>query len=320
MTHFSIVVAVHNKENYITKTIESVLNQSFANFELILVNDGSSDKSGEICDQYKLKDARIRVFHQKNGGVSSARNSGISLAKNEHIAFLDADDYWDVSFLEEMNILIDTYPVNSIYGAKFARVKNGIALDEENYFSEKENYYNFNLINNFFQKSRFPLHTSSVVIKRAVIDLVGGFDERIYVFEDYDLFLRIAIISNVGYLNKGPLSFYNVDVPVTSKVRGKNPLLAKHWISFMSKFDKDSLKNTKLKILLDRMKLNQMVAYRRSGAYKKEVKNILETVDKKNFGWKYKIIFLLPIFLGDRVLSFYSFLSNYKVKLNNQNK
>ncbi|WP_158838703.1 glycosyltransferase family 2 protein [Polaribacter sp. L3A8] len=320
MNTFSVVIPVHNKEAYILKTLESVLSQSYANFEVILVNDGSSDKSGEICDQYKLKDARIRVFHQKNGGVSSARNSGIRLAKNEHIAFLDADDYWDVSFLEEMNILINTYPHNSIYGAKFARVKNGIALDEENYFPEKDNYYNFNLINNFFQKSRFPLHTSSVVIKKAVTYVVGGFDERIYVFEDYDLFLRIAIISNVGYLNKGPFSFYNIDVPVSSKVRGKLPLLAKHWISFMSKFDKDALKNTKLKILLDQMKLNQMVAYRRSGAYKKEVKNILKTVDKKNFGWKYKIIFSLPIFIGDLFLSIYSLLSNYKVKLNNQNK
>ena len=88
----------------------------------------------------------------------------------------------------------------------------------------------------------------------------------------------------------------------------------------MGKFDKDVLTNAKLKILLDQMKLNQMVAYRRSGIYKKEVKNILETIDKKNFGWKYKIIFTLPVFVGDFFLSIYALISNYRVKLNNKNK
>ena len=315
MTRFSVIIPVHNKEKYICKTIESVLNQSYTNFELVLINDGSTDKSGEICDQFKLKDTRIRVFHQKNGGVSFARNSGIRLAKNEHIAFLDADDYWDVSFLEEMNVLIDTYPDNSIYGAKFARVKNGVALDEENYFPEKQNYYNFNLINVFFQKSRFPLHTSSVVIKKAVTDLVGGFDERIYVFEDYDFFLRIALNSQIGYLNKGPYSFYNISVPAESKVRGKKPLLSKHWISYMSKFDNFIPSNPKLKVLLDQMRLSQLIPYRRNVENKENFKFILNDIDKINFGWKYKIIYLLPVSIGVFLLSLYSFISYWRIKL-----
>lgn len=320
MNIFSVVIPVHNKETYIHKTLESVLNQSYTNFELILVNDGSSDKSGEICDEFASKDSRIRVFHQKNGGVSSARNTGIRLAMNTYIAFIDADDYWGVSFLEEMNILINMYPDNSIYGAKFAYVKNGLILDEQNSFIEENNYLEFNLIDRFCNKSRFPINSSSVVINKEIIDSVGSYDERIYVFEDYDFFLRIAIVSGIGYINKKPLSYYNLDVPTESKVRGKLPLLERNWISYMSKFDKDILTNAKLKILLDQMKLNQMIAYRRSGAYKKEVKNILETIDKKNFGWKYKIIFTLPIFVGDFFLSIYSFLSTYRVKLNNQNK
>ncbi len=89
----SIIVPVYNTEKYLHRCIDSILSQSFADFELLLVNDGSNDKSGIICDEYAAKDNRIRVFHKENGGVSSARNLGIDKAKGEYIIFVDADDY-----------------------------------------------------------------------------------------------------------------------------------------------------------------------------------------------------------------------------------
>lgn len=91
----SIVVPVYNVEDFIHDCIQSILDQTFKNFELILVNDGSTDKSGAICDEYAEKDQRIRVIHKENGGQSSARNSGIDAAKGNYIGFIDSDDWID---------------------------------------------------------------------------------------------------------------------------------------------------------------------------------------------------------------------------------
>lgn len=96
----SIIVPVYNVENYIHRCIESILNQTFNKFELILVNDGSSDNCPQICDQYSNIDNRIKVIHKKNGGVSSARNEGLKLAKGRYIGFVDSDDYIDKDMYE----------------------------------------------------------------------------------------------------------------------------------------------------------------------------------------------------------------------------
>jgi len=88
----SIIVPVYNVEEYITECIDSILSQTYKDCELILVDDGSSDNSGKICDEYALKDNRIKVIHKENGGLSSARNAGIDVAKGEYITFIDSDD------------------------------------------------------------------------------------------------------------------------------------------------------------------------------------------------------------------------------------
>lgn len=99
----SVIVPVYNVENYLNQCIESVLTQSFVDFELILVNDGSTDMSGCICEQYSVKDDRIKVCHKNNGGLSSARNAGLLICKGEYVAFLDSDDYWlKPNFLESL--------------------------------------------------------------------------------------------------------------------------------------------------------------------------------------------------------------------------
>ncbi len=93
MEKISIIVPVYNVEEFIGDCIESILNQDYENIELLLVNDGSKDKSGCICDEYAKRDNRVKVIHQKNGGVSSARNTGLDNATGEYIAFVDSDDY-----------------------------------------------------------------------------------------------------------------------------------------------------------------------------------------------------------------------------------
>ena len=102
MPKISVIVPVYMAENYLEKCINSILSQTFRDFELILINDGSNDKSGEICDQYRKKDERIKVIHQNNRGIAATRNTGLESAVGEYIAFVDSDDYADSMLFELM--------------------------------------------------------------------------------------------------------------------------------------------------------------------------------------------------------------------------
>lgn len=104
----SVVIPVFNVEQYLSECVESVINQSYKNLDIILVNDGSTDKSGELCDQYATADKRIRVIHKANGGLSDARNEGVKKAKGEVVSFIDSDDYVSPYFIEIMvNVMLN---------------------------------------------------------------------------------------------------------------------------------------------------------------------------------------------------------------------
>ena len=98
----SIIVPVYNVEAYIHQCIKSIIEQSYKNLEIILVDDGSKDKSGKICDDYARKDKRIKVIHKKNGGLSDSRNAGITVATGKYIAFVDSDDWIEKNMYEKM--------------------------------------------------------------------------------------------------------------------------------------------------------------------------------------------------------------------------
>ena len=101
----SIIVPVYNTEKYLCRCIDSILSQTYTDFELLLINDGSKDNSGIICDEYSIKDSRVRVFHKKNGGLSSARNLGIQNIRGVYTIFVDSDDFWLKS--NSLSVLID---------------------------------------------------------------------------------------------------------------------------------------------------------------------------------------------------------------------
>ena len=98
----SVIIPVYNAEKYLHKCIESILVQTYADYELLLINDGSKDNSGAICEEYATKDSRVRVFHKENGGASAARNCGLDNAIGEYICFIDADDWVDKDYLENL--------------------------------------------------------------------------------------------------------------------------------------------------------------------------------------------------------------------------
>ena len=110
----TVVVPIYNVEPYLCKCIDSILEQSYSNLEIILVDDGSLDKSGEICDTYANKDNRIKVIHKSNGGLSSARNSGIEIATGEYILFVDSDDYTHPLMVEKLVKTAEKYKVSIV--------------------------------------------------------------------------------------------------------------------------------------------------------------------------------------------------------------
>ncbi|MGN0514976.1 MAG: glycosyltransferase family 2 protein, partial [Lachnospiraceae bacterium] len=124
----SVIVPVYNTEDYLRPCIESILRQTYPYLQIILVNDGSTDHSGEICDEYKLKDSRIEVIHQENGGVSIARNIGMKLAKGEYVSFIDSDDYIHPQMYEFLlqSIKEDEYSFSMVLGKR--------VYDYNNYF------------------------------------------------------------------------------------------------------------------------------------------------------------------------------------------
>ena len=126
---YSVIVPVYNVENNIGRCIESVLVQTFCDFELILIDDGSDDDSRNICEQYAKKDVRIKIIHQKNQGVSKARNVGLDRAKGKYIVFIDSDDFVDKNFLHMLNSLDDDLVLVG-YGDYYNNKVEKIALDE----------------------------------------------------------------------------------------------------------------------------------------------------------------------------------------------
>lgn len=108
----SIIMPIYMVEGYLPKCIESILKQTYSTFELLLIDDGSPDRCGQICDEYALQDARIKVFHKENGGVSEARNYGLDNAKGNYVAFVDSDDWFESDMLETLYNLLNTYNVD----------------------------------------------------------------------------------------------------------------------------------------------------------------------------------------------------------------
>ncbi|MFA6873908.1 MAG: glycosyltransferase family A protein, partial [Bacteroidaceae bacterium] len=119
----SVIIPLYNKERYIKRAICSVLNQSFGNFEIVVINDGSTDNSASIVES--IDDTRIKLINQKNTGVSAARNKGIAESKYDFIAFLDADDEWKENHLAIIASLIEKYPLCGVFATSYYFLKKG---------------------------------------------------------------------------------------------------------------------------------------------------------------------------------------------------
>lgn len=209
----SVVIPLYNKEATISNTISSVLNQSFTNFEVIVVNDGSTDKGPEIIAQFE--DERILLFSQDNSGVSAARNVGVQKSRANYIAFLDGDDYWSIHHLQQIADLIRDYgDVADLFSTNFYRQ----FPDGERIINRTEPYRG--LIKNYFKSisNKALIHTSCICISKRAFNSVGGFDMRFSIGEDINLWNRLCRRYKLAYSPEAT-SYYTIDAPNNSRDR-----------------------------------------------------------------------------------------------------
>ena len=205
---FSVIIPVYKAESFITKCIEGILAQTVTDFELIFVNDGSPDRSGEICEEYAKKDCRIKVFHKENGGPSSARNLGLANATGEYVCFADADDTVDSCFLENFGICNTDIIIQGLY------VKKENEPNEE-YRPIKDGTYDYTDIKSLITTLCEARNTGYLVtraFRRQIIkDNNLKLDEKYRVREDEEFIWRyMYYCKTFATVNKGA---YHYDMP-----------------------------------------------------------------------------------------------------------
>ena len=209
---FSIIVPVYKAEKTIHKCLDSILAQTVSDFELILVNDGSPDNSGAICDEYAAKDNRIKVIHKKNGGVSDARNYGLDKAIGNRICFIDSDDIVDADFLEIFGQHNEDIVVLGMY-----RNDNPDKSSNKEFFAGiEEGVFNLENVKKFMEatcKAENIGYLYTRAFKREIIEKANlRFDTRYKLREDQEFILRYLLeCKSFATINKGT---YHYDVPV----------------------------------------------------------------------------------------------------------
>ena len=273
---FSVVVPLYNKAPYVCKALDSIMSHTFKDWELIIVDDGSTDNSLEVVNEY-IRDVlcvmcdvckNVRVIQQKNAGVAVARNNGVAASTGEYVCFLDADDWWKPNFLEEMDKLIREYPDAGLYATNYVYYKPGkthVALSfDRGYINYAESY---------LHSAAMPVWTGAACMPRKVFDEMGGFPVGIKLGEDFLLWAKTAIKYKVAFCEK-PLAYYNNDVPAS--LRATRNLHAPEYSMYfhfgeieelINRLQSTSNKEASWRLLLDKLRITGLMDYWLSDVY-----------------------------------------------------
>lgn len=319
----SVIVPVYNVEKYIAVCVDSVLNQTFEDFELLLINDGSTDFSGNICDSYLAIDKRVRVFHQENRGVSSARNVGIQNAKGDFLCFIDSDDWVDTSYLADF--LVDNYQnhglilmnMDDFSGKQIFNPKKNMNIYEKSEISLL--ILDFNLL--YYGGPYIKLFKRDVLITNKII-----FPINLQFGEDTLFFLKYLLyVESVCFVNKKGYHYRDSGVQsLSKKIHNPDEILwflsqeKKYVIELCSIYNctNSAFYRNYNYLLFKRLLLNLSNSYvLRLSYYKRksiwfESKSILRYCSDINRGFKsllMKVILpILPFFIFDFVLRLFS--------------
>ena len=314
---FSVIIPLYNKAPYVSKAVGSVLSQTYTDFELVIVDDGSKDDSYALASKAIEGALNCRIYQQENAGVSVARNNGVAFSKGDYLCFLDADDWWEPTFLEEMSKLVEEFPDAGIYGTNYTIVnetkhKTRIAPIGVDVGFEK-GYINYCKV--YAKTLAMPLTSISVAIPRPVFDEMKGFPKGIKLGEDFLLWIRIALKYKVAFLNK-PLANYNQDVDSVNSGTHKKAYDPDSFMTFhFDQFDEFEVKNHDLKVLLDRLRVYTLMNFRKNNLYPERVKQVISKVDFSNVEYMYRFYYGAPYRVVKTYLNIINFFSTIKKML-----
>lgn len=197
----SVVIPLYNKEQSVASTLQTVLTQTYQDFEIVIIDDGSTDYS--VDEVRKVTDPRIRLIHQNNMGVSAARNRGIKEAKGEYIAFLDADDEWKPEYLKAQYELTQKYPECSVFACNY-EFKDTQGKMKHTIIRKLPFEGEDGILSNYFvvaSRSHPPLWTSAVMVRKNVIQSIEGFPAGLISGEDLLTWARLAVKYKIAFSN-----------------------------------------------------------------------------------------------------------------------
>lgn len=289
MSFFTVIIPLYNKEKYIENAIESVLNQTFTDFELLIIDDFSSDKSAKIASKFASDKVQI-LTHEKNLGLSASRNTGIKNANSNYITFLDADDLWQPTFLESIFQLIQNFPEARIFGTNYEEVWESIIKKPHNgseiFPLDFRGYINFFKIN---VKQGIYNH-GSVCFHKEVFEKVGFYNEDISFSEDLDFNIRANYNFKLAYHNSVQMSYFMQ----TENQLTQSSLHDKTTPDF-DIYEDWAKTNSDLKKYLDfeRYVLGKRLKKNNDLRWKKTI----ATIDSRNLNWKQNTLLKMPRFV-----------------------
>lgn len=295
---FSVIIPLYNKAPYVAKAIRSVLVQTFTDYELVIMDDGSKDDSYNVAFKSTEGHSNCHLYKQENAGVSMARNNAVALSQGEYLCFLDADDWWEPTFLEEMSKLIDEFPDAGIYGTNYTivnetRHKTRVApIGIEPYF--EKGYINYCQV--YAKTLAMPLTSISVAVPRPVFDEMQGFPKGIKLGEDFLLWIRIALKYKVAFSNK-PLAYYNQDVDLANRGVGKLHNPQNHMLWNVGFLEEEEKTNPDYKQLIDNLRTYSLLPYYLSKEYHEDARRELDKVDWKRQPKKTELLYKQPMAL-----------------------
>ena len=285
----SVVIPLYNKAQAIRKTLDSVLAQTYKDFEIVVVDDGSTDGSADVAETTllasRLSPLAFRLIRKPNGGVSSARNACVLAARGEYVAFLDGDDLWHPEYLETLHQLIVDYPDAALYGIGCTTM-NGDKIPENVALSTERGEVN-DLWNNYPGYWTGSSSSSS----RARLLEIGLFDTRMTHGEDIDMWWRL-LLSGKGVFDNRVLAYYRQD----TENRAMNKLipLEKHIPYFVDKYAEARANNVDFCRYFDREIIYRLYPYMFDAHYRKEAKRIAKQMDYSLQKWTMKFRMVCP--------------------------
>jgi glycosyltransferase involved in cell wall biosynthesis len=285
---FSIVIPLYNKEKYIKDTLTSVLNQTFTDFEVIIVNDGSTDTSIEEIE--KFNDPRILVFNQPNMGLSEARNTGIKNASADYLAFIDADDFWYEHHLDQLYQLINLYPGKGLYSTGYTLQKSETIFHRAKFNDLPEQF--IGVVPGFFKHSlqNCIAWVAAICIPKKVFKEIGYFDPEIFSEQDTDLYIRIALKYQVVIDDTSVSAIYNRTMDDNLSNFAQKTTIPK----LLYSYKKEEHIYPDLKRYMDYNRFSTIIYFKLSS--NKELANTLKSdIDFKNLTALQRLLIRLPI-------------------------